>query len=164
MRRTRTLDDRLFSVALQHWLDWLLAFHAPRQQGHRVVDAGDTDLVWEAALRKARSNTEHTDPVLARFLRDERAEWDWPASIHAMICDLPGTWQVVLLGTALGYSQATIGEAVKVDQSNVCRMLSVIKTRFMPRLMLLGSTERMCHKLLGRELPPGGKELRLRIA
>lgn len=164
MRKTKNFDDRLFAVALQHWLDWLLAFHAPRQQGHRAADGVESDLVWEAALRQARSNTEHTDPVLARFLRDERAEWDWPASIHAMVCDLPGTWQVVLLGTALGYSQATIGEGVGVRQQNVSSMLALIKSRFMPRLLLLGATERMCHKLLGRDLPPAGRELRLRVA
>jgi hypothetical protein len=151
MRKTMTLDDRLFRFALQQWAEWLQENRLPaRRDLHRAPTKERADIgVWEHVCARARSNVEHTDSVLAQLLREERRGSDWPAAIHAIVLDMPGTWQMVLLGVALDLSQREIGEAVGVTQQNVSTMVSVIKTRFMPRLWLIGSTVRVCKAVLG---------------
>lgn len=153
-RRAKSVQDRLFELALQRWFEWLLAFQLPRN-GRRVGTVGD-ELVdtWAAMVRSARSNTEHSDSVLGKLLADEAAGWAWPASVHSIIVEYPRTWQLALLGTAMGQTQATIAKAVGVDQSNVSRMLDLIKTRFLPALIMLGSTEQQCRRAFGCSTPP----------
>lgn len=147
-------EKRLFELALQHWLDWLLAFHLPRKQGHRVNDELPLSEVYEAVIRIQHSNTDHGDSVLAGLLREERAGWDWPASVHAIVLDQPRVWQIVLLGSALGQSQEDIGKAAGVGQQRVSVVLSVARSRFMIRLRMLGATDRICRKILGYAAAP----------
>lgn len=155
MRRTKTVDDQLFRVALDRWMEWLRARQVGVRDMYRAPEKAAKEIgVWEHACARARSNVEHTDSVLASLLREERSGSDWPAAVHAIVLDMPGTWQLVLIGVALELSQREIGEAVGVSQQNVSTMISLIKTRFMPRLWMICTTARVCQQVLGYKPPP----------
>lgn len=158
VRKTMTIEDRLFKLALQQWVEWLQLMRADTAQRRDMHRVSDKDLgqigIWEVVCARARSNTEHSDSVLDQLLRDERRGWDWPAAVHAIVLDMPGTWQLALIGTGLDLTQAEIGEAVGISQQNVSTMMGLIKTRFIPRLKLLAATRRKCEAILGYKLPP----------
>lgn len=152
VRQPRSLQDRLFDLALQHWFEWLLAVKLPRSASHRAGAGADLADAWSSSFgnSRSRSNTEHSDPTLGQILADERAGWDWPVAIHAIVADLPSKgWQIALLGTAMGQSQAVIAQAVGIKQQDVSDMISLIKTCFLPTLLMLSVTEQKCEAFFG---------------
>lgn len=151
---SRTVDERVFRLALEKWVEWLLLLHAPRPGGHRAGDGNGPRVdVWDVVCKRARSNTEHTDSVLGGLMAEERRHWDWPASIHAAIMDMPGTHQLVLLGTALDVPQAQIGEAIGLRQQLVSSVLVCARQTLTIRIYLLARTDQMCRKILGLGAP-----------
>lgn len=149
VRRERSIQDRLFDLALQHWYEWLLAVKLPRMRGHRAIGEIDVADAWVSMVKCSRSNVSHGDPTLSKILADERAGWDWPVAIHAIVCDQPKTWQIALLGAAMGTPQREIAEAIGIKQQDVSDMLGLIKTRFLPTLLMLAVTERKCEQVFG---------------
>lgn len=105
--------------------------------------------VYEAARMRARSNTEHADSVLAAILSQERSNWDWPAAVHAIVLDMPMEHRRILLGVAHRATQQEMAECVGWTQQQVSEALALIRPHFMARLRAVGSTQRMCYRLLG---------------
>lgn len=142
-RGRRTPDEALFHEALRRWLDWLVQCGAFERRQAAGAEPGHLGTVYDAAMRRlGRRNDEHPDPVVGRLLAEERLRLDWPASIHAIILDLPHDWRVCLLGTALEYSQASIGQAIGLRQQLVSVMLARARERLLQRLRLLARTRR----------------------
>jgi hypothetical protein len=135
------VENALFREALRRWVEWLVTLHgeAPRRGG----DEADAGTVYDAAMRRlTRAPGDHADPTLGRLLADERRQWDWPASIHAIVMDMPIDWRVCLLGTALEYSQAFIGRKLGLRQQLVSVMLGHARRTLLERLKVLARTGR----------------------
>lgn len=139
-RRRETLDDALFREALRQWIDWLAAYYGPTKQ--RAGAGPDAGSVYDAAARTLRRSDEHADPTCGRLLSEEFLRLDWPASIHAIILDMPREWRLCLLGTALEYSQASIGREIGVRQQVVSLVLGQARGLLLQRLRLLARTRR----------------------
>lgn len=152
-RRMRSIQDRLFDLAVQRWAEWLMAFYLPRTGALRPESAPDLVDAWAAVVRSSRSNTEHSDCVVARLLADERAGWDWAMSIHAIVLDYPRSWQIALFSCAMGRPQRVIAEATKISQQNVSVMITLLKMRLLPAICMLGTTERVCRNAFGTPTP-----------
>lgn len=151
MGRSRKDEDRLFRLVLERWSEWLLSFAAPVRSSTMVQQQTQQEDVWTTLTARVRGNTEHADSVLSTLLCDERRRCSWPASIHAIVCDMPGVHQVVLLGTALRFSQAAIGEAVGVRQQFVSELLVVARQRLLARVYGLGETVIIMNEIMGMQ-------------
>jgi hypothetical protein len=135
----------LFREALRQWLDWYHGFHC---DGGRRDDGGIAGTVYDAARRGlCRSEGEHADHVLGRLLAEERRHHDWPASIHAIVMDMPRDWRICLYGTAMEYSQARIGRELGLRQQLVSAMLASARRTLLLRLKLLARTQRVLRQM-----------------
>jgi hypothetical protein len=146
------VDKALCREALRQWLDWLMTVHAG--QGRRsapLIDEAGT--LYEALLGGfARRDDQHADPTLRKLLHDERLRQDWPASIHAIIMDMPQDWRVCLLGTALEYSQTYIAQKLGLRQQLVSVMLGHARRTLVERLRVLARTRRELREMGVREV------------
>jgi hypothetical protein len=128
---------------MRHWLDWLVhsgAFEGRPGDG-AAVDALGT--VYDGAMRRlARRDDQHSDPVLGRLLAEERMRLDWGESIDRITRDMPHDWRICLLGTALEFSQAGIGQALGLRQQLVGVMLGRAREELLLRLRVLARTRR----------------------
>jgi hypothetical protein len=97
--------------------------------------------------RHGRRSDEHADPVLGRLLTEEYLRLDWGASIHAIVLDMPRDWRLCLLGTALDYSQAGIGQALGLRQQLVSVMQARAREQLLLRLRVLARTRREMREL-----------------
>lgn len=140
-------DLALFREALRQWIDWLMTFHGDkgaRQLGSSAI-AGTT---YDSAMHGlTRPSDEHADHVLNQLLADERRHWDWPASIHAIVMDMPRDWRICLYGTAMEYSQATIGQQLGLRQQLVSAMLANARRTLLIRLKVLARTQRLMRQM-----------------
>jgi hypothetical protein len=93
---------------------------------------------------------EHSDSVLASVIAEEASGMDWAARIHEVIVEYPREWQLALLGSAMQYTQAQIGDALGMDQRIVSTLLSLVRSRFVPAIMCLNSTRRHAEAALGQ--------------
>ena len=135
--------QELVTVALNRWADWLMTFYsiAPRKALCKIVE--DIDNKHENPnARMPRATGAHGDPVLAQLIADERAGHSWPASVHALIWDMPKTHRLALLGSALGMSQETIGKACGVRQQHVSVLLDVGRRTLAIELMIIEHVRR----------------------
>jgi hypothetical protein len=138
-----SLDRALFREALRRWLDWLAHSGAFERRSAADTEVDPLGSVYDGAMRRiSRRNDQHSDPVVARLVSEERSQLDWPASIHAIVLDMPRDWRVCLLGTALEYSQASIGQALGLRQQLVCLMLARAREQLLRRLRVLARTRR----------------------
>lgn len=147
-RRPRTRDDRVFSVAVECWFEWLLMHYLPIKQvrvasGEPIVD------VYVGFVRAARSNVEHSDSVLGAILAEERRGHAWPSSIHRIVLGFPRTWRMLLIGLGGNYSQNEIAEAIKIKQQHVSVMKDVMMMDFLPALIRLPNSELELMRRLG---------------
>jgi hypothetical protein len=138
-------DQALFREALRQWLGWYLSFHG--DDGRRYLSgsvAAIAGTVYDAAMRGlGRPEGQHADHVLGKLLADERRQHEWPASIHAIIMDMPRDCRICLYGTAMEYSQSTIGRQLGLRQQLVSAMLSNARRTLLIRLKVLARTQRM---------------------
>lgn len=116
-RRTKTRDDVFLDDALQQWVDWLVAFVLPPKIRQR--DAKGVTDVYDPGARTRRSNTEHSNPVLSALLAQEQQGHGWAVSVHLCILDMAATHRIALFGTAMEYSQTTIGQHIGLKQQRV---------------------------------------------
>jgi len=148
----QALDKALLREALRRWLEWLMVhgdLQRRRESGAAVPELG---TIYDMAMRQVgRRDDQHSDPVVAGLLAQERQRWDWPASIHAIVLDMPRDWRLCLLGAALEYSQAGIGQALGLRQQLVGVMLARAREQLLMRLRVLVRTRREL-----RELGTGG--------
>jgi hypothetical protein len=151
-RRENSLDDALdlslFRECLRRWLSWLAQsgdFDRRQTAGAAPEHLG---TVYDAAMRRhGRRNDRHADPVLNQLLTEEYLRMDWGASIHAVILDMPKDWRICLLGTALEYSQASIGRELGLRQQLVSVMLAGAKEELLRRVRVLARTRRELREL-----------------
>ncbi len=149
-REPKTLRERLCDLALERWFEWLLMTRLPRRVTSLTGNGDNIEETWNAMVRAGRSNVEHSDGVLSRVLAEEAMGYDWASSIHGIILEYPKDWQFALIGTAMHRSQSEIGQALGIDQRYVSVMLSLVRSRFVPALLMLNSTGRYCEKILGQ--------------
>src|SRR5882757_9942249 len=107
-------------------------------------DSAIAGTTYDAAMRGiARPSDQHANHILDRLLADERRHWDWPASIHAIVMDMPHDWRVCLYGTAMEYSQGTIGQQIGLRQQLVSAMVANARRTLLFRLKVLARTQRV---------------------
>ncbi len=150
-RAREDVDKALFREALRQWLDWLgtVCAGGERRSATAIDEAG---TLYEALLGSfGRRDDEHPDPTLRKLLADERRRHDWPASIHAIVMDMPHDWRICLLGTALEYSQTTIAQKLGLRQQLVSVMLGHARRTLLERLRVLARTGRELRGLGVRE-------------
>jgi hypothetical protein len=136
------VDKALFREALRQWLDWLGTVHAGggRRSAPLIDEAGTLYEAFAGAF--GRYDGGHSDPTVNKLLGDERRCHDWPASIHAIVMDMPRHWRVCLLGAALEYSQTTIAQQLGLRQQLVSVMLGHARRTLLERLRVLARTGR----------------------
>lgn len=142
------LDQALFREALRRWLEWLMVHGVLERRHVSGAEAPALGTTYESMMRAIGSRGDrHADPVVAALLAQERQRWDWPASIHAIVLDMPRDWRLCLLGTALEYSQAGIGQALGLRQQLVGVMLARAREQLLMRLRVLVRTRRELREL-----------------
>lgn len=153
-RPKATPEDRMVDDALRIWSDWLQVYLAPRDSRARL----DIGTAYEAAIEstfKRMPSNGVSDPTLQAVLADERSLQGWPKTIHALIVDLPNAQRCALLGNALGYSQATIGQHIGVSQPRVCIVLRLARRTLGIQLAVMRHVRRaqgaVEHELAQRE-------------
>jgi len=150
-RAREDVDKALFREALRQWLGWLMSVHAGDRRRAPLIDEAGT--LYEALSGSfGRPEGDHADPTLRKLLRDERLQQDWPASIHAIVMDMPRDWRICLLGTALEYSQSTIAQQLGLRQQLVSLMLGHARRTLLERLRVLARTGRELRGLGVREV------------
>ena len=156
-------DHALFREALRQWLDWYMTFHGDNaRRDFAGADSSIAGTTYDAAMRGlTRPADQHADHVLGRLLADERRRWDWPASIHAIVMDMPRDWRVCLYGTAMEYSQHTIGQQLGLRQQLVSAMVANARRTLLIRLKVLARTQRVMREM-GLECPPKAGRITLR--
>lgn len=142
-------DQALFREALRQWLAWFMTFHGDNPNRSLVSnDAAISGTTYDAAMRGiARPSDQHADHILDRLLADERRSWDWPASIHAIVMDMPHDWRVCLYGTAMEFTQYTIGQQIGLRQQLVSLMLANARRTLLLRLKVLARTQRVLREM-----------------
>jgi hypothetical protein len=142
-------DQALFREALRQWLGWYLSVHG--DDGRRDFSgsvAAIAGTVYDAAMRGlGRPEGEHADHVLGKLLAEERRHRDWPASIHAIIMDMPRDWRICLYGTAMEYSQNTIGQQLGLRQQLVSAMVGNARRTLLIRLRVLARTQKVMREM-----------------
>ena len=142
-------DHALFREALRQWLHWYHSFHGdnPRHafEGEGSSVAGS---VYDHSVRRlGRPSDQHADHVLGQLLAEERRHQDWPASIHAIVMDMPRDWRICLYGTAMEYTQHTIGQQLGLRQQLVSAMLANARRTLLIRLKVLARTQRVMREI-----------------
>lgn len=141
-------DQALFREALRQWIDWFMTFHGDNPQRNLSgADGAIAGTTYDAANRLGRPSDQHADHVLGKLLADERRHWDWPASIHAIVMDMPRDWRVCLYGTAMEYSQGTIGQQIGLRQQLVSLMVANARRTLLLRLKVLARTQRVMREM-----------------
>ena len=141
-------DQALFREALRQWIDWFTTFHGDTAlRDPTGADGAIAGTTYDAGSRLGRPSDQHADHVLDKLLADERRQRDWPASIHAIVMDMPRDWRVCLYGTALEYSQSTIGQQIGLRQQLVSLMLANARRTLLLRLKVLARTQRVLREL-----------------
>lgn len=150
-----SIDEKTWRLALDVWHHWYLSYVLPPTRVRTV--AGDRDAeenVYEIFARAIRSNTEHSDAPLQRLIAAEDRGHGWPASIHAIILDMPPLWQLIILGTAQGRTQQRMADDAGVSQPGISAALSLVKSRLLMRLRLLGATQQKLTQMTRSSQPP----------
>ena len=136
------VDQRDWRVSLEVWYNWYLSYVLPPLRVRTAVGEKEAEEnVYEVFGRAIRGNTDHSDSPLQKIIADENRGTGWPASIHAIILDMPPLWQLIIWGSATGMTQARMAEIAGISQSGVSAALSLVKSRFLMRLRLLGATQ-----------------------
>lgn len=140
-RPKATPQDRLVDEALAQWAAWLALYLAPRESRARL----DIGTAYEEAVEgcfKRMPKGGISNPTLQAALADERNLSAWPKTIHALIVDLPHSHRCALLGSALGYSQALIGQHIGVSQPRVCMVLQAARRLLAIQLAVMDHVRR----------------------
>lgn len=136
------LDERDWNLAIEVWYNWYLSYVLPPEKVITSVGVKDAEEnVYEAFGRAIRGNTDHSDAPLQKIIAEEDRGSGWPASIHAIILDMPPMWQLIIWGSAKGVTQTRMAEIAGVSQSGVSAALSLVKSRFLMRLRIIGATQ-----------------------
>ena len=148
-------DHALFREALRQWLHWYMSFHGDNPRRDLEGDDSSASTVYDPSVRRlGRPSDQHADHVLGQLLAEERRHWDWPASIHAIVMDMPRDWRICLYGTAMEYSQHLIGQQLGLRQQLVSLMLANARRTLLLRLKVLARTQRVLREM-GVGCPPG---------
>lgn len=142
------LDQALLREALHRWVEWLVVHGALDHRRLGGAEALELGTTYDSMMRAIGSRgDQHADPVVAALLAQERQRGDWPASIHAIVLEMPRDWRLCLLGSALEYSQAGIGQALGLRQQLVGVMLARAREQLLMRLRVLVRTQREVREL-----------------
>ena len=114
-----TPQDRLIDEALSIWIEYVRMFLLPRDP--RAAASMEIGSLFETTdnCYTPRSRRGPANPTLAHAMADEDQLWAWPKTIHMMIVELPRTHRCALLGSALGLTQAQVGQNIGVTQQRV---------------------------------------------
>lgn len=149
------IDEKTWRLALEVWYHWYLSHVLPPTRIRTATgDKEGEENVYEVFARSIRGNTEHSDGPLARIIADEDRGTGWPASIHAIILDMPPLWQLIVLGSAAGRTQQRMAEDAGVSQPGISAALSLVKSRFLTRLRLIGATQGRLAQMTRASMPP----------
>ena len=141
-------DHALFREALQQWLHWYHSFHGDNASRGLEYEGSSAGTVYDYSVRRVgRPSDQHADHVLGQLLAEERRHRDWPASIHAIIMDMPRDWRICLYGVAMEYTQHTIGQQLGLRQQLVSAMLANARRTLLIRLKVLARTQRVMREL-----------------
>jgi hypothetical protein len=149
-----SIDEKLWRHALESWWNWYLAYVDPPPRRVGASGPGNDERVYERFARAIRSNVEHSDPPLQKIIVDEQRGTSWPASVHAIILDMPILWQFLILSTAQGKTQERMAEVAGISQSGVSAALSLVKCRLLMRLRLVGATQGRIAQSMRVSAPP----------
>lgn len=149
--RQQEIRERLYEAALSSWADWLHTFLAEARSAR-----GAAAILRQANAMDMRQATPgvYSNPTLGFVLAEEKAWWSAAASVDSIIMDLPKDERVVVLGTALGYSQTTIGEAIGLKQQEVSKLAIKARETVIPRLLLTAGIVRYVNGLHDLHLAP----------
>ncbi|HZR35688.1 MAG TPA: hypothetical protein VFA75_09960 [Nevskia sp.] len=138
-----TAEDRLVDEALAVWAQWFRATLAPPAAVQRVNLAAGS--LYEPGLDKCfgpKPRSGVSNPTLAAILADERNLISWPKTIHALITDMPRAHRCVLLGDAMGFTQASVGEYIGVTQPRICVVRRQARAELARMLLVVAHVKR----------------------
>lgn len=142
------MTDRLVDEALQAWADYLRVFFLPKASFELDKVLG---TVYELPATVRVQQSGHSDPTLAAILADEREQWAWPKTIHALIFEMDAPHRIVLLGVALQMPQHEIADYLKCEQPWVSKLLVRAKRSLLIVLAMLEHV-RAAHEKRQREI------------